>query len=333
MSLLAPKEKPVYLTYEDYPIEDLLLYAGIDCIVTSGLASKMFPDLVYSPDFTMFEPSDKEVAEFQIKAPSILDTYIKYTTPAHEFLLDLEINGFLYDVDLNASMKADMQKEISELDALIFSSIKPINLDSGSEIAALIYGELGIEPLSFTKTGDPSTDGDALKALTKEHPEYSWLPLLAKRNDIASIYRTFVENYVRDFVKPDGRIHPSYNQFGTSSFRISGSEPNLTQLPRPKHGYNVRKLFRVRDGHLFMAFDFSSAEVKILGALSKDENLLRYIAMGYDFHSASAAAMHGIDYDEFVEILNSEDHPLKKDYKEKRQIAKASTKYVSAYPQ
>jgi DNA polymerase-1 len=148
---------------------------------------------------------------------------------------------------------------------------------------------------------------------------------MAKRRDVNSVHNTFIKTYVDDFVKRDGRIHPNYNLFGTSSFRITGDYPNLTQLPRAKHGYNVRTCFKVPSGYIFVAFDFSSAEVKILGALCKDPVLLKAIADGLDFHSFSASQMLGIPYAEFIAILGDKTHPSAKQFKVARQNAKALT--------
>lgn len=319
-------EEIVYNTYEDYDYEDLLVYAGIDCIVTSELATKMYPQVSREPNFLSITPDvgGKKAIEKNIKAKSVLDMYMDTVGPAQDFIIDLEMNGIVYDVEQNLVIKARMQKEIAELEEEIFSKIgKTINLDSGREIGNFVYYELGLPIQSWSKAGAPSTDGDAMKALAKAHPEHAgWLNILAKRNDIASLYRMFIENYVADFVKPDGRVHPSYNQFGTSSFRISGSDPNLTQLPRSKHGYNLRKLYKVPEGFVFLALDFSSAEVKILGALCKDPSLLKAIKEGLDFHAFSASSMFGIDYDLFMSVIGDDTNPDYKDYKEKRQISK-----------
>ena len=99
----------------------------------------------------------------------------------------------------------------------------------------------------------------------------------------------------------------------------------MTQLPRPKHGYNIRECFTVDNGNLFLALDFSSAEVKVLGALCRDPKLLMSIREGLDFHSFSASQMRGIPYDEFVHILESGDKQQKKQYKQWRQEAKTLT--------
>lgn len=317
----------IYLTYEDFPIEDLIVYGGIDCIVTSELLSRMSKYIYAEPEYLHVETRDKQVFKEKRSIMSIAESYKKYTSEAHEFIMDLEMNGIKYDIAGNRVMKARLEAEISELTTVITNVIgDTFNLDSGQQLATFLYEAKGFEATRFTKTGEPSTDGDSVKDLAERYPEQKvWLYPLAKRNDLISIYRTFIETYVEKFVKRDGRVHANYSLHGTGSFRIAGDNPNLTQLPRPKHGYNIRTLFIVETGNVFIAFDFSSAEVKILGALCKDPELLRAIKEGMDFHSLSASKMYSIDYETFVSILGDKTHSLNKEYKNKRQIAKSLT--------
>lgn len=317
-------------TYEDFPINDLLLYAGIDCLVTSNLFGKVLPTTIETPKYIRFEYVEDEEKNRKLQTKderllSIMESTLMYTMPALDFIIDMEINGIKYDVEKNKIIKRRMDIEIRGLEEDIFNQIhQRINLDSSKELSTLLYQTMNFTPPHLTKRGEPATDRDALEALSKT-TKLDWLAKIAKRNDIAALYRTFIATYVKDFVKADGRVHPSYNLHGTSSFRISGSNPNLTQLPRANHGYNLRELFTVDEGNIFIALDFSSAEVKVLGALCKDPGLLRAIKEGKDFHSFSACNMHGLDYDEFVAVLEDKSHPDHKKYKLLRQGAKALT--------
>lgn len=324
------EEAPKYYTYEDFPVEDLFLYAGVDCLATSGLLTKIFPRVVEQRPYT-YSRGGQPVRG---TAPAIIDFMHEMEMPAHEFIIDMEINGIKYDIKKNTEHREKIEKELPELEEQIFSMFgRKFNPDSGKELAKILYEELQFEPPSYTKKNEPSVDGDALASLAKTH-NLEWLKVLARRNNLASVYRTFYKNYVNDFVKRDGRIHPSYNLFGTSSFRITGDKPNLTQLPNEvtenRLGYSIRECFIVDKGEFFLCADFSSAEVKVLGALCKDPKLLRAIAEGKDFHSYSASSMYGIPYDEFVTYLNyNGDDPeikaVKSKYKTMRQGSKALT--------
>lgn len=324
--------KPVYKNYEDYEYDDLMLYAGIDCVVTSGVLAKIFPQVAEEPTFYLIGENGEKITA---KAPSILKGFSEIEMLAHDYILDLEINGMMYDQAKNAEINKRMNLEVAELQETVFSVTGEFNWKSGVEMQNLLYGKMGFEPPSTTKSGDPSTDGDALLMLAgidpmsfkyqASDPALQWLANMAKMKDIDSVNNTFIRNYIKDFVKRDGRIHPSYNLHGTSSHRITGSDPNLTQLPRAKHGYNVRECYVVPPGYVFICCDWSSAEVKILGALSRDPALLRAIALGYDFHSFSASQMIGVPYEDFMGILAEKGNPKQKEYKNTRQSAKALT--------
>lgn len=327
---IAPQVTP---TYEDFNYDDLQTYAGLDCIATSELLARLMPAIAEEEVF--YAPDEKNRKTTTV-APAIIQSVLDIEMVAHEFIVDLEINGIHYDVEKNRIIGNQMREEISVLEDRIFSQIgKKLEFDSGAKIADFLYNERGFKPPSTTKSGEPATDGDALMTLAgleplkgkyvAPNPELQWLADMAKRKDISSVYNSFIATYVEDWVKRDGRIHPSYNLHGTSSFRITGSDPNLTQLPRPKHGYNVRVCYDVETGKVFISFDFSSAEVKILANLSKEPAMLKAIADGLDFHAFSASEMNGIPYDEFIEAISDDKHPNYKTFKNLRTIAKVLT--------
>jgi DNA polymerase-1 len=106
---------------------------------------------------------------------------------------------------------------------------------------------------------------------------------------------------------------------------LSSSNPNLLNLPRGYYGYDIRSLYKVSKGCVFITFDFSSCEVKILAALSGDEKMIDACRKGLDFHSFTASMMYNIPYEEMVEAVDDKNNPNHKKYKGFRQGAKAVT--------
>ncbi len=330
----TPREPRAPLTYEDFDFDKLCMYAGIDCIATSGVLSKLWPELIKEESITVQNGAGQNQT---IAAPAILESVNQIEMAAFPLILDLEINGIGYSVPRNRFYSKKMTEQIGGLDEKIFSQIgKKVDLNSGAAIARFLYGERGFEPPYLTKAGEPATDGAAIMTLAGLDPmkakyvtqdrELQYLADMAVRRDISSVHNTFIKTYHTDWVKErSGRIHPSYNLHGTSSFRITGSDPNLTQLPRAKHGYNVRTCYTSRKGYVFISFDFSSAEVKVLANISKEPAMLKAIADGLDFHTFSASSMYGIPYDDMIAVLADQEHELYKQYKELRQISKVLT--------
>lgn len=314
-------------TFEDFPYEDLLTYAGIDTYVTYKLLMKIYPEVVETPDYKI-PKTDKFGAYEIIKAPSVLQEALAIKKDAIQFMVDMRVNGIAYDVALNNEYEARMKEHILSLENKLREAlgVENLNFDSDLEMESLLFDKLGLETTVKTKGGKPSVSGDALQEMFKKYG-HSWLKDLIIRNDVASVYRSFILDYVPKYVKRDGRIHPNYNLHGTSSHRISGDNPNLLNIPSPKHGYNIRSLYRVSAGNAFLTFDFSSCEVKVLAALCKDPTMLVAIEQGLDFHTYTASQMYKIPYDEMYAVLQSEDEsdPRFKIYKNYRKGAKAVT--------
>lgn len=317
-------------TFEDYPYEDLLDYAGIDAVVTLDILKKLWPRLNSRDQYLKFKNASES---FYVSPPSIAWELKNIKAEALKFIIDMEVTGMPYDVEGNRRMGGLMQAELGLLTDSILTKVGNINLDSGKELGDLLYGRMGFTPPMQTKSGDDATSGEALAMLFEQNPELLWLGDLQKRKNMASVYRSFIETYVEKFVKRDGCIHPEYNLHGTSSHRISSDNPNLLNLPRSCYQYDIRSLYVVPEGYVFLTMDFSSCEVKVLAALSGDETMIKAIRAGLDFHTFTASMISGIPYDEILEVLDSTKEQLNdpvrrslyKKYKEMRQNAKATT--------
>lgn len=320
-------KKPSYFTYEMYPYDVLCKYAGLDCIATSETMAKLMPVLAERPDYMFYVGGKRQKG----RAMSMLQEQETVKSKALLFACNLEIAGLRYDVEGNRRMAEAMREDIRATQSRIFEAIgREIDLNSSQEVALFLYSRehCGFEVPIKTKTGEDSTSGDALNALFEKY-KTPWLKDMKRYKDVSSLHNSFIKTYIGDFVKSDGRVHPQYNLHGTSSHRISSDKPNLLNLPKgwdyPE--YNIRSLYGVTPGMIFLTFDFSSCEVKILAALSGDEAMIEACISGKDFHSYTASMIYHLDYDELVAALDDEtkSHPRYKEFKNYRQWAKAVT--------
>ena len=147
-------------SYEEYDIEGLLTYAGMDCICTSELLCSIFSKVIDKPGYSLSNKGVRSV----INAPSILQEAEEVKMVINEFIIDLEVNGFKYDIEGNTSLAERMKGELKSLEENIYRHIPyKLNLDSGPELSKLLYGHFKFDVPAYTKTGAPSTDGDAIK--------------------------------------------------------------------------------------------------------------------------------------------------------------------------
>jgi DNA polymerase-1 len=85
--------------------------------------------------------------------------------------------------------------------------------------------------------------------------------------------------------KVTGRVHASFHQCGTVTGRFSISQPALHNIPR-EGGY--RGCFRPLPGCVFLIYDWSQVEVRIVAEVAEDENLIELFRTGEDIYVAVA---------------------------------------------
>ena len=86
---------------------------------------------------------------------------------------------------------------------------------------------------------------------------------------------------------------------------------------------DIREAVRAPRGKKIFSADYSQIEVKIVTWLSQDPFLLAAVRSGKDIHSYIACEIFSYNYDEFVYIKNTADHPLHKLYSTIRTNIKA----------
>lgn len=117
-------------------------------------------------------------------------------------------------------------------------------------------------------------------------------------------------------------LHGNMQQFIRERSRCCESIGRAGQnIPR---AFGVKQCFNARKEFVFLASDFSSAEVKSMAFLCKDPRMLQAVADGLDFHTFTASAINGIAYEDMRAVLDDDTSPLYKDYKAMRQGAKAT---------
>lgn len=260
----------------------------------------------------------------------------KYTSSIERELEDLD-----YSDPKDARKIASREQKISNIRAGVFTTKKEleltrdINLGSPVDLPMLLYSEKGFKfpIIKYTKdkttnrdTDKPSTDEDTLVELrlsikNPESPKAIFLDNLLKLRGLKKMYTTYIEGW-HDKVQDDSKLHGRFLIHGTTSGRLSSQEPNLQQIPKTSVDPNIKKQLVAPDGKLYMALDYSQAELRIMAHLSGDETYLEAFAKGQDPHLAIAAKKYGVSYEEAYKAYSDEQHPDHNLWKNRRKQAK-----------
>lgn len=229
---------------------------------------------------------------------------------------------------------ASREQKISNIKAGIFTTkkeqdlIRPINLGSPVDLPALMYSKHGFnfEVIKDNESGKPSTDEETLtnlrlKVENPESPKAIFLDKLLELRGLEKMYKTYIYGWWEK-VQDDSRLHGRYNIHGTDSNRFSSADPNMQQIPKTSVDPNIKKQLVAPSGYLYMAFDYSQAELRMMAHLSGDETYLEAFAKGVDPHLGIAAAKYGVPIEEASKIYEDESHPDHKLWKVRRKQAK-----------
>lgn len=226
------------------------------------------------------------------------------------------------------------EQKIANIRAGVFTTkkelelIRPVSLGSSVDLPQLMYSEEGFnfEVIKKNDSGKPSTDEETLTNLRltvkkPDSPKVVFLDSLLELRGLEKMYKTYIEGW-HEKTQDDDRLHGRFLIHGTTSGRLSSAEPNAQQIPKTSVDPNIKKQLVAPKGTLYIASDFSQAELRIMAHLSGDETYLNAFNSGQDPHLAIAATKYHVPYEEALKIYEDENHPDHKIWKVRRKQAK-----------
>jgi DNA polymerase-1 len=226
------------------------------------------------------------------------------------------------------------EQKIANIRAGVFTTkkelelIRPVSLGSSVDLPQLMYSEEGFnfEVIKKNDSGKPSTDEETLTNLRltvkkPDSPKAVFLDSLLELRGLEKMYKTYIEGW-HEKTQDDDRLHGRFLIHGTTSGRLSSAEPNAQQIPKTSVDPNIKKQLVAPKGTLYIASDFSQAELRIMAHLSGDETYLNAFNSGQDPHLAIAATKYHVSYDEALKTYEDENHPDHKIWKVRRKQAK-----------
>ena len=203
------------------------------------------------------------------------------------------------------------------------------------EIFEYVYATLNTPAKERLKTasGAIATHEEATESLIfmmeksdidfKEILEKLWV--LDEYKTISKVRSTYLSNFMKAFTCDDHRLRFRFNGYGATTGRTTSSEPNLQNLPKAGR---VRQCLKASQGHILGLCDYSNAEMRTLAQSHLDEGRKSLLAEKYkmdahfDPHLFVSASFCGVTYEQALEYYADKSHPMYKDLKEKRSLAK-----------
>ncbi|MFV5698247.1 DNA polymerase I [Flavobacterium sp. ZT3R17] len=279
IEVLIGKKGKNQKSMRDIELEEIKEYAAEDADVTLQL---------------------KEIFTLELDKTGTKKLFEEIEIPLVKVLADMEKEGIRVDVDFLKSLSKTLDDDIKILEANIYETAgEKFNLASPKQLGDVLFDKLKIGGVKQkkTKTGQYATGEEILSYLAAENPIVKdildWRQLVKLQN-------TYVEALPNQVDKITNRIHTDYMQTVAATGRLSSNNPNLQNIPiRTERGRQIRKAFVARDeNYTIVSADYSQIELRIIAALSGEENMIAAFQNHEDIHKSTASKVFNVPLEE-----------------------------------
>lgn len=269
----------------------LVEYAANDAWGTWLLYWKLKEQLESSGTFSLYPQYISNMWEY----------FERVEKPYTKVLWKMERRGVLIDQQRLQRAAPEAKAAISRIERDITRHAgRMINPNSPKQLREYFIDQEGLKPLKMSKGGksgvrSPSVDSYFLEHYQNDHPVAH---LIQEYRKYTKLYGTYIEG-MSGLLDPNGRIHTTYSQSNVRTGRLSSSQPNLQNIPRPENDYwELRSGFITTPGWKIVAADYSQLEMRLLACAALAQDMIDVFLRSWDIHCGNAALMYDLPYED-----------------------------------
>ena len=213
--------------------------------------------------------------------------------PLVQVLDGMERRGVLVDVTRIDELHSEFDAKVRSLEQEIYDlAEEEFTILSPKQLGRVLFDKLGLPSGKKLQSGGYSTNSEELEKIRDKHPIVN---KILEYRQIQKLDSTFVMGLKKSISDKDGRVHTTFSQAMTNTGRLSSSDPNLQNIPiRTDLGSLIRKTFVAKDGYVLIDADYSQIELRLLAAISHDEEMISAFLEGRDIHTKTACGIFGV---------------------------------------
>ena len=294
-----------YLKYSPKSIEDLIGKKGKNQQSMRDVALEEIKE--YAAEDADITLQLKEIFSPILDKAETKKLFDEIEIPLIPVLASMEMEGINLDADFLKLMSIEMQKEIDLFEQKIYETAgEKFNLASPKQLGDILFDKLKIggAKQKKTKTGQYATGEDVLSYLANEH---QIVKDILEWRQMVKLQSTYIDALPNQVDKKTGRVHTDYMQTVAATGRLSSNNPNLQNIPiRTERGRLIRKAFIARDeNYSLLSADYSQIELRIIAALSGEENMIKAFQNKEDIHRSTAAKVFNVPLEEVTKEQRS----------------------------
>ncbi|MEZ7516279.1 DNA polymerase I [Flavobacterium frigidarium] len=242
----------------------------------------------------------KELFAVELEKTATKKLFEEIEIPLVEVLASMEKEGIRLDTAFLHSLSEDLNNDIKTLEATIYEVAgEQFNLASPKQLGDILFDKLKIggAKQKKTKTGQYATGEEVLSYLALEH---QIVKDILEWRQLNKLKTTYVDALPTQVDADTLRVHTDYMQTVAATGRLSSNNPNLQNIPiRTERGRQIRKAFVARDeNYTLISADYSQIELRVIAALSGEENMIKAFQNNEDIHKSTASKVFNVPLEE-----------------------------------
>jgi DNA polymerase-1 len=230
----------------------------------------------------------------EVESAGQLTLYEQIDLPLAPVLVRMEQAGVKIDRQMLGTLSIDLEKQCAAKASEIHTKAGvTFNINSPKQLGDVLFNQLNLpKPVKYGKGKTISTAVDVLEELSETHE----VPrLVLDYRQLSKLKSTYVDALPVLIDPVTGRVHTTFNQTGTTTGRLSSTNPNLQNIPiRTELGREIRAAFIAEPGFSLLSADYSQIELRLLAHFSEDPLLTEAFRRGDDIHSLTASQVFGV---------------------------------------
>ncbi|MFA6476321.1 MAG: DNA polymerase [Candidatus Paceibacterota bacterium] len=299
---VAPHTKPEEKETTPTEAKEIKQLAIALWLINSDITNPKLEDIFeYTKTEDLAQAREKLLAE--LGKLGLTKVYQEIELPLIPILEEAQTRGVKIDKEFLAELSKDYHLKLKEREKKIYELAgSEFNINSPKQLGEILFVKLNLSIKGLKKTagGSQSTRESEIIKLKDAHPVIE--EILAYR-ELQKLLTTYIDNLPKLLDERDF-LHATLNQTGTTTGRMSSSNPNVQNIPtRGEQGAAIRNAFVARPGYKLMAFDYSQIELRVLAALSEDPDLVKIFKEGKDIHTSVAARVFKVKEEEVTKEM------------------------------
>lgn len=242
----------------------------------------------------------------QLKVENLEELFFNVEMPLMKVLAKMELEGIALDKNWLEQESKDLENDLRILEKTIFEiSGEEFNMNSPKQLGEVLFEKMQLDPKAKkTKSGQYATSEDILQKLSSKH---EIIKHILEYRTYQKLKSTYVDALPLQIDKDDHRVHTNFSQTTAATGRLASVNPNLQNIPiRTLRGQQIRGAFVANPGNKLIAADYSQIELRLIAAISEEENMIKAFQDGEDIHASTASKLFNIPLEEVTKTQRSQ---------------------------